>query len=342
MQNSDVIENLLKAENLSLEALLDNDSELIQEFRTRNSNLLRFFTEGVLHQLVNYIVKEPETDNIRLGHKYPFICNEIISCEVPELLDKFFHESELLDRLFSFLDSRQVNLTLAGYFANAVQTLLKHNSYELLSYMHDNKDLGEKIVRHLYSTSIMNLTIRILSCEDHGNPAYISKLYEMVDFTVQNFHSGSEDDQIWQMSVTNSASMLETLLSNHTEVFNWSDIQMQLSDSPNAQILFECAVSANSTIGKAATSVLAALGRNLDIKHSEENVVSPEVPMLVELFCEKITEFKSILSDYRSALGMNRLGILQVIGTFIRLNYSMIATSLMENEVLNEVVVKNS
>ena len=101
--------------------------------------------------------------------------------------------------------------------------LLKHNSYELLSYIHEQKDIGIKLPYYLFSTSIMDLMLKLLGCEDHGNPAYISKLYEMIDLILNNLTSPkqfNEDPVKQNIRIVNSGILLANLLTNHNDVVN--------------------------------------------------------------------------------------------------------------------------
>lgn len=343
MQNSHLIETILNSESLSLELLMENDTEMLLELRSRNINLIKFFTSPILSQVIKYITTEPEVDEYNLGHKFPFICNEIISCEVPEILDTFFHETQLLDELFSFLERFPINLTLAGYFCSAVQVLLKHNSYELLSYIHDQKDIGKLLTDHSYSTSIMQLIYKLLSCEDHGNPAYISKLYDMVDYVVSNLVQNPSDQngKMDLMRIINSANLLCSLTQNHNEVYNWSDIQMQASGSPNIELLIGGILQGHLQVSAAASAVVINLTRNLDTKQSEDIVISSELPQIVEIICEKTKEFKEILNRPGDCLGVNRINIVRMLVECAKLNYEIIKKTFIEVGILKDLVVKN-
>lgn len=336
---SHIMDTLLSTEGLTLEHLLDSDLELLSELRSHNKALIAFFTPSVLSQLLTYTLIEPSTDDHKHGHKFPFICNEILACEIPEILDQFFNEQTLLDQLFSFLSDKQINLTLAGYFSSIASILLRHNSYELLSYIHEMRDLGKLLVDHLYSTSVMNFVWKLMADEDHGNPAYVAKLDEMVEFVLGGFCENGRAG--FFMQVVNSGVMVCGLLRNHGETSNWSYIQQAVSFSPNADILVNCAVGHNEVLAEAALSIIEAYLANLDVKNSEDNIISNEISFLLELLCEKVQKFCEILKVPRNALGMSRLNIVKILAGMVRLPFSEVKKVVREANVAGVLMVRS-
>ncbi|OMJ86724.1 hypothetical protein SteCoe_11736 [Stentor coeruleus] len=340
MQHSTLIETILNSSTLTLELLMENDIDMFLELKNKNINLIIFFTSPILSQVIKYITREPEVDDYNLAHKFPFICNEIILCEVSEILDIFFHETQLLDELFGFLERLPINQTLAGYFCSVVQVLLKHNSYELLSYIHDQKDISKLLTDHSYSTSIMQLIYKLLSCEDHGNPAYVSKLYDMVDYIVYNLvqNPSDQNEKMDFMKIINSSNILCSLTQNHNEVYNWSDIQMQASGSPNIELIIGGILQGNLQVSAAATAVVISIIRNIDTKQSEDIVISSEIPQIVEIICEKTKDFKKILNRPGDFLGMDRLNIVKMLFECSKLNYEIITKTFIEVGILKDLV----
>ena len=342
VQNSHVIEDLLKSEDLTLEMLLDNNQEFIQELRSRNSNLLRFFNPFQISRLIDYIITDPSTDDFQRGHKYPFICNEAIECEVIELIDNFFNGTELLDKLFSFLDNETYNTTLYGYFSNVVQVLLKRNPYELLSYIHEQTKIGSKLPNFLHSSSIMGLMFKLLACEDHGNPAYESYLYDITELILYNFTRSSETpDSKNTMRIINSGKILVSLLTNHSENFNWSYILSKLSCPAEIESILNASLGHNQDAAAAANSVILAILHNINNEQSEDNIISAEIPPLIERMAEKMQEYKGILALNNPALGMARLQLIKVISSVLKLNYSPSSNAIKDCGMLSVIVVRN-
>ena len=57
-------------------------------------------------------------------HRYPFISAELLSSDNAPVLDRFFTGPEILDKLFSILQTEEpINYTSAGYIAKVASAL---------------------------------------------------------------------------------------------------------------------------------------------------------------------------------------------------------------------------
>jgi len=78
--------------------------------------------------MILYITEEPtDPSDTNRCYKFPFVVSEMLSCEIPILLDRIVSSEWLLANLFSLFSeptNESVNLTLAGYVVKTVQTLL--------------------------------------------------------------------------------------------------------------------------------------------------------------------------------------------------------------------------
>jgi hypothetical protein len=88
-QPSESIEKLLSKSDCRIEELLD-DSDLLQECKNSNKNLVKYLDREKIKQLIDFITVMPEEDEHKRGHKYPFLANEVFSCDMTEVLEKFF------------------------------------------------------------------------------------------------------------------------------------------------------------------------------------------------------------------------------------------------------------
>jgi hypothetical protein len=88
-QPSESIEKLLAKDDCQLEELLD-DSDLLQECKNNNKNLVKYLNREKIKELIDLITVMPETDEHNRGHKYPFLANEVFNCDIQEIGDKFF------------------------------------------------------------------------------------------------------------------------------------------------------------------------------------------------------------------------------------------------------------
>jgi hypothetical protein len=88
-QPSESIEKLLAKDDCQLEELLD-DSDLLQECKNNNKNLVKYLNREKIKELIDLITVMPETDEHNRGHKYPFLANEVFNCDIQEISDRFF------------------------------------------------------------------------------------------------------------------------------------------------------------------------------------------------------------------------------------------------------------
>jgi DNA polymerase III gamma/tau subunit len=88
-QPSESIERLLAKDGCVLEDLLD-DSDLLQECKNSNKNLIKYLNREKIRELIDLITEMPEFDEHNRGHKYPFLANEIFNCDISEVIDRFF------------------------------------------------------------------------------------------------------------------------------------------------------------------------------------------------------------------------------------------------------------
>ena len=93
--------------------------------------------------------------------KNSFKSCEVLCCEVNEMYSVLMHEEDLLEKLFSFLDSpKPLNLTRAGYFARVVSCLLMKRASEVLAFLESRRGNVDKLLEHLDTTSTAEVKFR--------------------------------------------------------------------------------------------------------------------------------------------------------------------------------------
>ncbi|XP_073058501.1 uncharacterized protein [Primulina eburnea] len=163
------VEAILDKENVTLEELLDED-EIIQECKALNVRLINFLRERTqVKKLIQYIVEDASEDaDKEWTFKFPFVACEIFTCEVDIILNALVEDEELMDLLFSFLDSRRPHSTLlAGYFSKVVICLLLRKTTPLMNYIQAHHDIVNKLVDHIGITSVMEVLIRLIGADEH-------------------------------------------------------------------------------------------------------------------------------------------------------------------------------
>ncbi|KAL6546321.1 hypothetical protein OROMI_022042 [Orobanche minor] len=180
------VEAILDKENFILEELLDED-EIIQECKALNGRLINFLRErSNVRQLIQYIVEEaPEDADRQRTFKFPFVACEIFTCEVDIILKALVEDEELMDLLFSFLDTERPHSTqLAGYFSKVVVCLLLRKTTPLMNYIQAHQDIIKRLVDLIGITSIMEVLIRLIGADEHIYANYPDSMQWFEDMNV--------------------------------------------------------------------------------------------------------------------------------------------------------------
>jgi hypothetical protein len=85
---SSTLEEKLQKGDCKLEDLLD-EPNIVFDLKTGNNKLFKFFNRDKIKKLIRYITIEAENDDQIIGHKYPFIANDILSADIPLISDYF-------------------------------------------------------------------------------------------------------------------------------------------------------------------------------------------------------------------------------------------------------------
>ncbi|XP_017978891.1 PREDICTED: serine/threonine-protein phosphatase 6 regulatory subunit 2 [Theobroma cacao] len=180
------VETILDKENFTLEELLDED-EIIQECKALNGRLINFLREKTqVEQLLQYIVVEPPEDaEKKRTFKFPFIACEIFTCEVDIILKTLVEDEELMNLLFSFLDSNHSHSTLlAGYFSKVVICLLLRKTLPFMQYIKGHEEIVKQLVDLIGITSIMEVLIRLIGADEHMYTNYMESMQWIEDTDV--------------------------------------------------------------------------------------------------------------------------------------------------------------
>ena len=94
---SESITKKLNEPNTTLEDLL-KEEELLQEFKSQNKDLIKYFNKEKIKEMLNYIIKEQE-DEQEKGYKFPFLCSQIFGLEIDELMKYFFITNKQMEEL---------------------------------------------------------------------------------------------------------------------------------------------------------------------------------------------------------------------------------------------------
>lgn len=169
------IETLLGKEDVTLHELMEED-ELLQECKAQNRKLIEFLTrEDVLQELVNLVVNEPSHDKeMHLRFKYANLASELLTSDVPAIIDKLVASPSLLDVLYKFLEKEKpLNPLLASFFSKVLGMLVQRRSeqnwysyqftcFQVLDFLKSKGDFVETAVSHIGTSAIMDLLLRLI------------------------------------------------------------------------------------------------------------------------------------------------------------------------------------
>ncbi|XP_066937938.1 serine/threonine-protein phosphatase 6 regulatory subunit 3 isoform X12 [Macrobrachium rosenbergii] len=158
------IETLLQKDDVTLYELMD-EAELLQECKAQNKNLIDFLTKAeVLDELVCLVVNEPAVDGeLQMRFKYANLAAELLTADVPAIINKLVASANLLDILYKFLENtKPLNPLLASFFSKVLGMLVQRRSEQVLDFLKSKGDFVDLAVRHVGTSAIMDLLLRLI------------------------------------------------------------------------------------------------------------------------------------------------------------------------------------
>ncbi|XP_068220678.1 serine/threonine-protein phosphatase 6 regulatory subunit 3 isoform X9 [Palaemon carinicauda] len=169
------IETLLQKDDVTLYELMD-EAELLQECKAQNKNLIDFLTKAeILDELVCLVVNEPAVDGeLQMRFKYANLAAELLTADVPVIINKLVASANLLDILYKFLEkTKPLNPLLASFFSKVLGMLVQRRSeqnwysyqftcFQVLDFLKSKGDFVDLAVRHVGTSAIMDLLLRLI------------------------------------------------------------------------------------------------------------------------------------------------------------------------------------
>jgi len=167
VQPTTVIDDLFNQEDLQLETLLEED-DLLQECKAHNSNLIRYFSNpDIIKKLLNYITNPPEDLDELKKLKYSYLSCEILSCDIWPILDAVMKNTDALVEFWKFVDREEpLEIFQASYFCKVNLVLLQYKLPEMLQFIRDHPDILSKILKHISSSPIAEILLKLISISD--------------------------------------------------------------------------------------------------------------------------------------------------------------------------------
>jgi len=303
-----------------------------------------------MEDLVTYITQFPPEDaDEKRAHKLPFVACELLCCEVPQLLDKFFSNPTLLESVLSFFASNEKNDTLAGYVSKVCEVLLNRNSSEFLKVMFE-QNYSKKVVSYLFNFSVAGLVNKVLCMEDEFLNERINLLKECIAMLK------SEDFSC----ARNASWVVCQLINNQTESNTWKALITTLTQKENLNELFSSLSSNNLKFSaEVLLTLIISPSKELLLSHDEStlSLEDDSAPMMeseepfhfVKLFVEYLPVMIEVLKKDRGevilqfgtsvpVLGEERLKVAEIINSAIRLDIKEISVEIVKLGVLEVLV----
>ncbi|CAG0895704.1 unnamed protein product, partial [Cyprideis torosa] len=158
------IYTLLESEDVSLQAILDQD-DVLQECRSRNHDLIEYLSQPKnVEALLRLVVEEPSTEiEETIRFKHPATAAEIISCDIPQILDQLAESQSMLDTVMDFVETeRELNPLMASFVSKTLGILVAKKPEKIWERMKIKDKFLQNLVRHLGTSAVMDLLFRFL------------------------------------------------------------------------------------------------------------------------------------------------------------------------------------
>ncbi|KAI0005944.1 SIT4 phosphatase-associated protein-domain-containing protein [Russula compacta] len=169
--NGSSIDSLLDKEDVSLEAILDED-DLLQECKSQNTRLIDYFQRlDVLQRLLGYVTGQIEGED-RGRFKYPYVATEVLCSEIWSIVETCLNNTDqllvpfwetVLDRTPEDMKTR---MTMASQFAKINAVFLSKKPAEMLKFIRAQRDIIERILQHIEMPSFSDLLVRIIQLDE--------------------------------------------------------------------------------------------------------------------------------------------------------------------------------
>lgn len=297
----------------------------------------------------------PEEADHKRGHRHPFIASELFGCDSTHFYNQFFtDDKELLTVFFKFLDNSGINPTLAGYFSKYSISLIIRNPSFVVSFLHEHEYI-KQIADNVYSKSISDLAIRILSLESSELNFCYEPRAKLLSCVISNFSSFDP------LLLYFSAEILCELLSRSSDTNSWRELVTLMTSSDHANIIIEAATSTDPRKSCAGIRVLNAIisstscdfvlranqSQNEDdsIVLQEPEVtnfcklVSDSIYLLVERLKRPTKYLKSPLKNTTiGILGEDRLKIVEFLHSCIKFGSRVFEQKIISSQTISCIV----
>ncbi|KAJ7772937.1 SIT4 phosphatase-associated protein-domain-containing protein [Mycena maculata] len=174
--NASAIDSLLDKEDVSVEAILDED-DLLQECKAQNTRLIDYFQRvDVLQRLLGYVTGQIEGEE-RGQFKYPYVATEVLCSEIWSVVETCVNsQTELLIPFWDTVLERspedmKTQMVMASHFAKINAVFLSKKPAEMLAFIRAQPDIVARLLRHIETASFVDLIVRIIQLDEQPGGA---------------------------------------------------------------------------------------------------------------------------------------------------------------------------
>ena len=239
-ENLSTKENYSELEISTLTELL-NEDDLLQEVRTKNSQLLNFLCKkSVFDYMVSQITIEPKNE-VEMSERFkkPSIISEILSACTDQICERLVEENRL-DSLWTLLSqSDEINPLQASFFSKVVTSLFPGYAKQFSEYLLKRSHIISSLVSHIGNSAFADVIMRIVTYQENESIRdeildYMKK-QNLVSLLIHSLGSASDSQ-----AKMNSAMVLEDLirLSRDHLIATIGQDQTELSELADEQCAF--------------------------------------------------------------------------------------------------------
>ncbi|EMD38130.1 hypothetical protein CERSUDRAFT_113278 [Gelatoporia subvermispora B] len=174
--NASTIDSLLDKEDVSLEAILDED-DLLQECKSQNPRLSEYFQRvDVLQRLLGYVTGQIEGEE-KGRFKYPYVATEVLCSEIWSIVETCLnHADQLLTPFWETVLDRppedmKTQMVMASHFAKINAVFLSKKPAEMLVFIQLQPSIVERLLHHIETPAFADLLVRIIQLDEHPSCA---------------------------------------------------------------------------------------------------------------------------------------------------------------------------
>lgn len=296
---------------------------------------------------MKYITEEPDNpENSKRAFKYPYVSCELLCSEVWQICDAFYQDEALLNRLYAFLDKEQMNPLLLSYCCRVAGVLLQRKITETIQYLRKVPNVIEKFIDHLANSSVMELLLKIIACEDTVEGSGVLKWLSegnLIQHLVSKFSPKFGEE------VHENASQALLDIIGVSMASTSSPLMQQLESEEVIKSMIQFAIEEKETD---STSVLLhglavineLLRRSINDTPNKSTTLE-ELPPLLRTLAIQLDKFYDILSNpkqtefltangpLKPAFGFARLKVLEMFLSLLRTKYACIDQKIVELDI---------